>query len=122
MDERGEPDALNELGARIDKAVAGRRPARRTDDRAPVASNGMALGLRIGLELIVGVAVGVGLGLLLDRWLGSRPWGMGGGFVLGVAAGMVNVYRTVAGLGMAVGYRKTGTPAPRTPDDRWDED
>jgi len=83
------------------------------------ASSDLARGLRIGLELVVAVAVGVGVGLLLDKYVGTRPWGMIVGFFLGVAAGMVNVYRTVAGLGMAVGYRKSGSPEP---DDKWDED
>lgn len=64
------------------------------------------MGLRIGVELVVAVAVGAGIGWALDRWLGTRPWGMILFLFLGIAAGMMNVYRAVAGLGMAVGYRR----------------
>jgi ATP synthase protein I len=122
MDQRGAPDPLKDLGARIDKAFAGRKPAGRDGGQPDERASGLSLGLRIGLELVVAVAVGAGLGYLVDRWLGTRPWGMVGCFFLGVAAGMANVYRTIAGLGMAVGYRNTGQPAPREPDDNWDED
>ncbi len=41
----------------------------------------------------------------MDKWLGTRPWGMVVFFFLGVAAGMLNVYRAVAGMGGAVGFR-----------------
>ena len=119
MDERDSPDRLRDLGARIDKALAGRDPSARKGAQPDKAASGLALGLRIGLELVVAVAVGVGAGLVLDNTLGTRPWGMVGCFFLGVAAGMANVYRTVAGLGMGVGYRKPGSPEP---DDKWDED
>ena len=109
MDEGDRPDPLKDLGARIDKAAAGRQTARKSGaDR----QNGLAFGFRVGLELVVAVGVGVGLGLLADRWLGARPWGMLGGFFLGVAAGMVNVYRAAAGLGMGVGYKNSGGLPP----------
>jgi ATP synthase protein I len=122
MNQDDEPDKLRDLGARIDKARAGRPPASRNSGKQGDTGSGMALGLRIGLELVVAVAVGVGAGLLLDRWLGTAPWGMVGCFFAGVAAGMVNVFRTVTGLGMAAGYRKTDTRSPRASDDSWDED
>ncbi len=67
-------------------------------------SGGLALGMRIAVELVAGVVVGVGVGLLLDYWLGTKPWMLVVFFFLGSAAGMLNVYRTVAGLGGGVGY------------------
>jgi ATP synthase protein I len=116
MDEPGAPDPLKELGARIDKAMAGRRRAGPTQDPKAGGTSAVAFGMRIGLEL---VAVGVAIGLGLDRWLGIRPWGMLAGFFLGVAAGMVNVYRAATGIGMAIGYRRNGSSEP---DRDWDED
>jgi ATP synthase protein I len=56
----------------------------------------------------------------LDHWLGTKPWGMIGLFFLGVAAGMVNVWRAVTGQGMAVGYRRQQEKAPAKDD--WDDE
>jgi ATP synthase protein I len=37
-------------------------------------------------EASLSVIAGAGIGYLLDRWLGSAPWGMVGFVVLGTAA------------------------------------
>jgi ATP synthase protein I len=63
----------------------------------------MALGLRIGVELVVAVVVGTALGWAIDWALGTQPWGTLAFFLLGVAAGMLNVYRAVSRIGGAVG-------------------
>ncbi len=68
----------------------------------------MGLGFRIGLELVVAVFVGVAIGWAIDRWLGTRPWGLLVFLFLGIGAGMTNVYRVVKGLGMTVGYKGDG--------------
>ena len=67
--------------------------------------HGLSLALRIGTELVAGIAVGVGIGLLLDWWLGTKPLFMILLFLLGAAAGMMNVYRTMSGIGHGVGYK-----------------
>jgi len=117
MDEREKVDPLKELGERLDKA---RQTRRQPVSEAPQtgAGSALALGWRIGLELVVAVVVGFFIGWAIDKWLGTRPWGMIVFFFLGVAAGMVNVYRAVTGLGMAIGYkdRRGGTATD------WDED
>jgi ATP synthase protein I len=41
----------------------------------------------------VGVLVGAALGWLIDRWLGSLPWGMFVFSLLGFTAGVLNVMR-----------------------------
>ena len=79
----------------------------------------LALAWRIGLELIVAILVATGLGWAFDRWLGTRPWGMIVMFFLGIAAGMVNVWRAVTGMGMAVGYGKASAAVK---DEEEDED
>jgi ATP synthase protein I len=48
---------------------------------------------RLSIELAAGLLVGGVIGWLLDRWLGTRPWLMILFFLLGAAAGMVNVIR-----------------------------
>lgn len=62
----------------------------------------MAKGFRLSLELVSGVIVGAGLGFLLDRWIGTKPWGMIVLFLLGTAAGFVNLMRAVAAESAAV--------------------
>ena len=51
------------------------------------------IGFRAGVEVVAALVVGVVIGLALDRWLGTWPWLFLLFFVLGSAAGMMNVYR-----------------------------
>jgi ATP synthase protein I len=100
--------SLEELDARLKKAREG-QDARDAGsggyDRA--SQRPMAIAFRIGSELVAAMIVGVGGGLLLDRWLGTAPWGMIVMFFLGSAAGILNVYRAINGLGIAPGYGRT---------------
>ena len=53
----------------------------------------LGIGLRAGVEVVSALIAGVGLGWLLDHWLGTWPWLFLVFFVLGGAAGVLNVYR-----------------------------
>ena len=121
----GDPEEpLRELQRRIEGARRGLEAgAKKSPPRADANTFGGALAFawRIGVELVAAVAVAIALGWAIDRWAGTRPWGMIVMFFLGVAAGMVNVWRAVAGMGMAVGYRDKKA-APAAPDQRDDED
>jgi ATP synthase protein I len=123
MSEGGRPDPLARLGERIDKARVGRVPRQpAVGDRAP-SQQGIGVGLRIGIELVVAVVVATGLGWAIDHWLGTRPWGTIVLFFLGVAAGMLNVYRAVAGISTPAGYQRPGAGAGgREAKDAWDDD
>lgn len=57
------------------------------------AGNAAGIGFRAGVEVVSALVVGVVIGLLLDRWLGTKPWLFLLFFVLGSAAGVLNVYR-----------------------------
>ncbi len=74
------------------------------------SGSGIGFAFRIGTELVAGVVMGVAIGLGLDYWLDSKPWFMIVFFFLGAGAGMLNVYRTVTGIGHAVGYEKLDPP------------
>jgi|SRR5687767_9156422 ATP synthase protein I len=100
-DDRGTPPAdeaalsarLRRLGERLAKVQARRPP-----DSGPGASpradpSAMARGFRLSTELVGGVLLGAALGWLLDRWLGSSPWGLIVLVLLGFAAGVLNVMR-----------------------------
>ena len=85
----------------------------------------MASGFRIGVEFVVAIGVATALGWAIDRWLGTRPWGIIVLFFLGVGAGMLNVYRAVAGIRVPVGYRQPGRRSSRRraqTKDKWDDD
>ena len=86
-----------------------------------VLQQGLGLGLRIGIELVVAIVVATGLGWAIDRWFGTRPWGMIVLFFLGVAAGMLSVYRAVTGISGPVGYRR-GNEAGAASKNRWDDE
>jgi len=109
MNEDPPPDALARLGERLDKARA-----QRDGEEVAMGSGGeqqqaVAVGLRIGIEFVVAIIVATGLGWAIDRVLGTAPFGIIVLFFLGVAAGMLSVYRAIAGVGTAVGYRRPAT-------------
>jgi ATP synthase protein I len=124
VDERGERNPLRDLEERLDRA---RRAQERNVGGLPaeggpsVSRTALGLAFRIGLELVVAVVVGTVIGWALDQWLGTRPWLTIAFFFLGVGAGMVNVWRAVTGMGMAVGYRKDAAPAKEKGAD-WSDD
>ncbi len=122
MDERDASDPLRDLAERLDKARRAQVRPVAASDKGSAGGVGefIALGWRIGLELVVGVGVGFGIGWALDHFAGTRPWGMLAGFFIGVAAGMLNVYRTVKGLGMAMGYKRSAPPQDTGAD--WDDE
>ncbi|HEU4685371.1 MAG TPA: AtpZ/AtpI family protein [Nitrospira sp.] len=56
---------------------------------------GLGQAVRIGTELLAALIVGGGLGWALDTYvLGTEPWGMVVGLVLGATAGVLNAYRS----------------------------
>jgi ATP synthase protein I len=79
---------LQEARARrgLDKPAGGKR-----DGGLPTGPWGV--GFRAGVEVVAALGVGVIIGLVLDRWLGTWPWLFLLFFVLGSAAGILNVYR-----------------------------
>ena len=68
---------------------------------------------KIIADLIGGVLVGLGLGFLADRFLGTTPWGIIGGVLLGFALSIYMARRTANRL-MAQA-KAQGTTAPSEP-------
>jgi ATP synthase protein I len=107
MSEDRPPDALARLSAELDKARA-------RDGAEPFAGGSnsggqqqaLGIGFRIGIEFVVAIIVATGLGWAIDRVLGTRPFGVIVLFFLGVAAGMLSVYRAITGQSAAVGFRR----------------
>jgi ATP synthase protein I len=124
MSESEPPDPLARLDERLRQARARDSGEPKPDSGNAVLQQGMAAGLRIGVELVVAIVVATGLGWVIDRWAGTSPWVTITMFFLGVAAGMVNVYRAVTGVKAAVGYRTLGAPEPGRgrASDKWDDE
>src|SRR6267142_627485 len=57
-------------------------------------ASAMARGFRLSSELIAGVVVGAVIGWGFDRLLSTSPWGLIVFFLLGFAAGVINVMRS----------------------------
>ena len=83
---------LKRLGERLEHAGPSRSDTGLASRSAADAS-GFARGFRLSSELVAGVLVGAGLGWLIDRWLGTLPWGMFVFALLGFTAGVLNVMR-----------------------------
>ena len=104
-DHRHDPDhrhhhRLDALESRLCSARS-RRSTRGRDHQKPPVWGPAA---RVAVDFVAALAVGVVIGLMIDYWLGFGPWGLIVFFILGAAAGMMNVYRIAAGHDMAVGY------------------
>ncbi|HEY2136989.1 MAG TPA: AtpZ/AtpI family protein [Xanthobacteraceae bacterium] len=84
---------LRRLGDRLDRQRASQSSEPSPDARPATDSSAMARGLRLSTELVAGVLVGAVIGYMLDRWLGSSPWGFIVFVLLGFAAGILNVMR-----------------------------
>ena len=73
------------------RARQGMKPQPGASGRLPQGNWGV--GFRAGVEVVSALVVGIGIGWFLDRWLGTWPWLFLLFFVLGSAAGVLNVYR-----------------------------
>lgn len=102
------PEALRDLDDRLARLRAETQPEERKPAIQEPAS-GLGMAFTISAHLVAGLAVGAGMGYVLDQWLDTAPLLLIVFFFLGAAAGMLNVYRTVTGMGDAVGYRPAGT-------------
>ncbi|MBV8976065.1 MAG: AtpZ/AtpI family protein [Alphaproteobacteria bacterium] len=85
---------LQSLGERLDAAEK-----RNQVPRPSPAASTMGIAFRFTTELVsallVGGGIGYGIDWAFDRWthVHTRPWGMIAMFVLGAAAGILNVIR-----------------------------
>ena len=106
MSDERPPDELAQLGRRLDQARSrrGEEPAPGYGDTGQ--QQALGVGFRIGIELVVAILVATGLGWAIDRVLGTRPFAIIVLFFLGVAAGMLSVYRAITGQSAAVGFRR----------------
>lgn len=90
-----------DLSERIAAAKRDQVEMRRQPEQSAAQMQGMNRAIRLGAEFIAAILVGSGIGFLLDLWLGTKPWIMLVMLLVGFAAGILNVVRSVDELNKA---------------------
>ena len=70
----------------------------KTSENIEKRGNSIGLAFRLSTELVSGIVVGSIMGWSLDKWLGSQPWFFLIFFILGIAAGIINVIKTAKNM------------------------
>ena len=83
-------DKLKQLKERIDTAETSITPHSKQKKQT-----GAGFGFKISTEIIAALVVGVGIGLIVDKYLGTKPFGLIIFFIFGAIAGFLNVYRVM---------------------------
>ena len=83
-------DKLRELKDRIETARSSN-----TSFPKKNKEGGAGFGFKISTEIIAALVVGVGIGLVVDKYLGTKPFGLIIFFIFGALAGFLNVYRVM---------------------------
>lgn len=97
MPKADEPNdkAFDSLDARLDAFEARKAAEKPVHAETEKSSQD---GYRLLADLIGGVLVGLGFGWLLDRYVGTAPWGMVGGLLIGMGFSIYLVVRKAAKL------------------------
>lgn len=97
---------LDELNAQVRAAQARLKKNGKPDkpgSRINV-SQGMGLAFKLGIDMVAAVVIGVGIGWGLDKWWGTGPWLLLLFLILGMVAGIFNVFRSATGADAGVGF------------------
>ncbi len=70
----------------------------KTSENIEKRGNSIGLAFRLSTEIVSGIVVGSIMGWSLDKWLGSQPWFFLVFFILGIAAGIINVIKTAKNM------------------------
>jgi len=83
---------IKEIAARLEIAKKNVKSTEKNKEGSNAAFLGKAL--KISTELVAAVVVGSIIGFLLDGWFDTKPLLTICFFIMGVAAGMLNVFRS----------------------------
>jgi ATP synthase protein I len=109
----------SEIGSKLDAIKAKQADADREMEVARQSAYGQAF--RYSAELIIGVGLGGVLGWALDRQFGTAPFLMVLLFILGFAAGLLNVIRAAKKAQAGNEAKQLATP-PVLDDEEQDDD
>jgi len=108
---------IADLDDKLGKVRAQRDAEAHADLDAEMRGRGMAYGMRMSAELVGAVIVGGFIGIGLDWLLGTKPWLFLLFFVLGFAAGVLNVVRAYERMQAEIRARTGGRLGPTVRDD-----
>jgi ATP synthase protein I len=78
----------------LEQKIRDARARQERDAPKPPSSNRAAsVALKAATDLVAALVVGALLGYWIDRWIGTKPWGMIIFLFLGFGAGFLNIYR-----------------------------
>ena len=83
---------IKEIATRLEIAKKNIKHTQKNKEGSNAASLGKAL--KISTELVAAVVVGSIIGFILDGWFDTKPLLTICFFIMGVAAGMLNVFRS----------------------------
>ena len=83
---------LKEISTRLEIAKKNIKDTQKDSKSSNAASLGKAL--KISTELVAAVVVGSTIGFLLDSWFDTKPLLIICFFIMGVAAGILNVFKS----------------------------
>jgi ATP synthase protein I len=89
---------LKRLDNRLGREWSGESPDAGRE-RSGVDYSGFSRGMRLSTELVGGIIVGAAIGWAVDRLLGTSPWGLSVGLLLGFAGGVANLVRASGNTG-----------------------
>ena len=102
---KDEADSLEERRRQLTAELAALAPDRKKEGADGGAKSSYAKAFQLSTEFVAAIFVGALLGYLLDRFLGTAPWGMIVFLMLGFVAGVLNVMRSA---GLVADNRITG--------------
>jgi ATP synthase protein I len=108
---------VSDLGERLDRVKAKRDADAEAELDAEMRGRGMAYGMRMAAELVGAVIVGGLIGIGLDWLIGTKPWLFLLFFVLGFAAGVLNVVRAYERMQKEIMARTGGRIGHKVPDE-----
>ena len=116
-DPEGGLDSLPASGMHAISELRQREAEAQADLDAEMRGRGMAYGMRMAAELVAAVVVGCVIGWGLDWALGTKPWLFLLFFLLGFAAGVLNVMRSYERMQRDFTARTGGNIGRSVPDD-----
>jgi ATP synthase protein I len=108
---------ISDLGERLGKVKAQRQAGADAELDADMRGRGMAYGMRMAAELVGAVIVGALIGVGLDWLIGTKPWLFLVFFLIGFAAGVLNVVRAYERMQKEIAARTGGRLGQTVRDD-----
>lgn len=121
--------SLDDRLAALDEKLESRQKAEKVKKLGAKSNmTGFGSALKMSSEFISAILVGAGIGYLIDRLIGTLPWGMIFFLLLGFVAGVVNVMRAAGKMsdpyqsGPSMPRHNKGSQNSTDHDDMYDDD